>query len=80
MNKQMKKQQEVSIKRKSYYELQERLDALYQIKNRLYDYRHVFNHEEGEPILDIIADEITITVQTLEERENKYYESHEQEN
>jgi hypothetical protein len=80
MTKQMKKQQEVSIRNRSSYELQERLDALYQIKNRLYDYRHVFNHEDGEPILDIIADEITLTVQTLEERENQYYEANEKRN
>lgn len=52
----------------SNYELKERLDALYRIKNVLYDYRHVFNHEQGDYIIDTIVNEITLTVGTLDNR------------
>ena len=52
----------------STYNLEEMLDCLCSMKARMYDYRHVFNHEDGEPILDLVQDMINDICNELDNR------------
>jgi hypothetical protein len=56
------------VKKKSTYDLEERLDALCSIRAKLYDYSHVF--EEDDRLCEIVQSEINDIVNELENREN----------
>jgi hypothetical protein len=48
-----------SLKQMSMYELEERLSALHRIKRTLYEYMHVFNHDNGgEGLVSLIAKQV----------------------
>lgn len=53
----------------STYELEERLACLHQVRNRMYEYRHVFNFEDGERVTDMVADMIMEIGLELDKRE-----------
>jgi len=55
------------------YTLEERLDCLCSMKAKLYDYRHVINVEDGEPLTDMVQNEINLICEILEERELLHY-------
>jgi len=50
-------------------ELEEKLDALSQISARMYDYRHVFNHDDGEPMVIMMEETMFALRQELIKRE-----------
>jgi hypothetical protein len=58
-----------SNKHKSNYELKERLDCLFKMRNLMSQYLHVFDLEEGEPIVDMLAEAIADTCDELGRRE-----------
>ena len=55
------------LKKKSTYNLEERLDALCSMRAKLYDYRHVF--DEDDRLCEMVQSEINYIVNELENRE-----------
>jgi mannosyltransferase OCH1-like enzyme len=55
------------VKKKSTYDLEERLDALCSMRAKLYDYRHVF--EDDDRLCEMVQSEINDIVNELEKRE-----------